>query len=630
MCSGLVALGVHFLLLLLTCHSAQAIPAVNLAPYLATLANERGSVAVDLRQLWESGWIQVNTPSNMQALNPQEVWAWPQTLFVVNPVLARQVLNRDQRYIARLELISASNGPDMNVTFKMPRLDAVHVAFRYGTGAWAQASAGDTIPIAKWPFVDRQPSFDIPLRQGTLQLVVEVAHQGVIDAPMVLQNAHSIHQNRMNATVSNGILIGINLVLTVVGVLAALSYRRWSFLALSVMTLLTSAMVSTNSGLAGIYLFTDSAVFNDQSKFFTTALRGLLFPWMTALVLSQRHHARLWWQAAQAWAVMGTAAALWLMQYPLRDVATLSVPLIVLASAALALAIWGNAMLDDQSRARAIAPGILLYALSLLLPLAAYLGFVSTEDALLYSSLVTLVAALVLLYTLVRQHRQGRLVLARAKISVGRDVLTGLLSRKGFERKLDLTVQKLQSHPGYAAFFYIALDDTQTLKDSYGEEGYEIGMVQIAAAISTSVAMADNVGRIAPNVFAVSMRIRHDVNVVNHIAQKILSRTLALASHGVLMAGSVRVALAWMPVMGTLLPDLERRALRALGRMDSAKRIVWVGGEQAQQLAPYSSGGTQSGGSERESLPSEIQIEPQPSLPTVISRLEQEMLGQGR
>jgi GGDEF domain-containing protein len=609
--------------------NVHAAPSVNLDPYLVKLADERSTVALDLRNLWESGWVRVGAlQPNTVALNPQTVWSWPQTLFVFNPLSAKQVLGQGQRFVARLELVSASSGPDINLTFKMPRLDAVHVAYRYDDGVWVQASAGDTIPMAKWPFVDRQPSFDLPLRQGRLSLVVEIAHQGVIDAPMVLQNAHSIHKTRMNAAASNGILIGINLVLTMVGILAALSYRRWSFLAISVMTLLMSAMVSTNSGLAGVYLFTDSTTFNDESKFFTTALRAVLFPWMTALVLSQRYHARHWWRASEIWAVLGLVITVWWMQYSLRNTATTVVTFTVLASTALALTILANAVLGGQVHAKAMAPGVLLYAVSLLLPLFTYLGYALTENMLLYSSLITLAAALVLLDTLLRQYRQGRMVLARAKTSIGRDMLTGLLSRKGFIRKLDLTVQRIEVNHAYAAFFYIALSDVATLKDSYGEEGYESGMVQMAAAISSSMSVADNVGRVAPNAFAVSTVMPHDAKLASQIAQKILSRILALSSHGVPMADSARIALAWLPVFGTNLPDLERSAQRTISEIEAGKRIAWIGGVQAQQNAQYPTSGIRTMASDPQTTLS--QHDPLTSLPEVtkvISRLEQEMLG---
>lgn len=582
---------------------------------------------VDLRSHWESAQLVVHNRPNNQAYNPQEVWGWPQDLFVRSNGQNNIALTEGQRFVARMELLSADPSDGLYLNFKMPRLDAVHVAYRYGDGPWIQKSAGDTLPMQTWPFAERQPVFDIPLQPGSLSLVVEIAHRGTIETPVVLQSASTFRQEGINATLITGLLVGVNLVLAVVGVLAAFSFRRWSFLSVTMMTLLMSCVVSANTGLVGVYLLTDSASFNDQFKYFANTAWCVLFPWVTATVLSQRLQARWWWRIAMVWAVVGVAAMFWWMPYAQRDAINKGIGLLVTSSMALSLAIVISALVRRQVHAWMTLPGVLLYAGSLMLRFAAQLNIISTDEAILYASLATLAAALIFLQVLIKQHRQGRLVMSRASKFSGRDVLTGLLNREGYERVLTKMVNRMLAEESYAAFFYIQVSDAKTLQERFGDEGFEVGIVQMAAAISSSISVADAVARVSPTAFAVAVMMPRDAKLANAMAQKIITRIMALATHVAPMAQTARIAAAWMPVFGTTLPDVERRALRTLQKMEAGKRIAWVGGAYAhvdasQMPTGLSNPTTKPNGQDFDNPHTDL-----PSLPGMINRLEQEMLG---
>jgi GGDEF domain-containing protein len=581
--------------------------------------------SLDVRGQWESALVAIPEQATTKAFDPQEVWQWPANRFLAKQPTERIVMTAKQRFVARMELTSNQSGEGVYLVFQMPRLDAVHVFYRYGNDPWKKESAGDTLPMTTWPFFDRQPTFSLPQRAGTLSLVVEVAHIGVVDAPVLLENSHSFRQDGIDAAITSGLLIGVNLVLAAVGLMAALNFRRFGFLSISLMTFLMAFVVFTNSGLAGVYALTQSAEFNDQSKFLANTLLCVVFPWVTAVALSQRFYARGWWHTALACAGLGSLLAIWLMQYALRSWTLTLVPFVLAGSLLIALAMLANALVRGQASALAATPGIVLYAVSLVVPLAAYLGFMHNDMAVLVASLATLLAALVFLQVMVKQHRQGRMVMARAKTSASRDVLTGLLNRPGFEQILAKSVSRMHAEKMYAAFFYVTVSDAQTLQERFGDEGFEGGMVQMAAAISSSVSVVDTVGRIAPNAFAVTVLMPRDAKLANSLAQKIITRTMSLASHGAPMAQTARIAIAWLPVFGTQLPDIERRALRVLRKMEEGKRIAWVGGEYAQLDASQMPDGT----SNPTTKPNNGQTadDDLPSLPGMINRIEREMLG---
>jgi two-component system, sensor histidine kinase LadS len=599
----------------LLCLKAHATPQI---------AIEKQPRSLELRNLWESTLVDVPEQANAKAFNPQEVWQWPAERFAGEQTKQRMVMAAKQRFVARMEVASSHVGDGIYLVFKMPRLDAVHIFYRYGNEPWTKESAGDTLPMATWPFFDRQPSFDLPQRQGILSVVVEMAHQGVLDAPVLLESSNSFRQDGIDASITSGLLIGVNLVLAAVGLMAALNFRRFGFLSISLMTLLMALVVFTNSGLAGVYVQTESSEFNDQSKFLANTLLCVAFPWVTAVALSQRFYSRSWWYLAMAWTALGSLLGVWLMQYPLRHLTLTLVPFVLAGSLLISLAMLVNALLRLQTLAVPAAPGIVLYAVSLVVPLAAYLGFMQNDLAVLVASLATLIAALVFLQVMVRQHRQGRMVMARAKTSAGRDVLTGLLSRQGFEQILAKNVTRMHAEKVYAAFFYVTVSDAKTLQERFGDEGFEGGMVQMAAAISSSVSVVDTVGRVASNAFAVTVMPR-DAKLANSMAQKMITRTMSLASHGAPMAQTARIAIAWLPVFGTLLPDIERRAQRILRKMEEGKRIAWVGGEYAQMDLSQMPDGS----SNPTTKPNNGQTadDDLPSLPGMINRIEQEMLG---
>jgi two-component system, sensor histidine kinase LadS len=598
------------------CLQVQAAPQIVL---------EKQPASLDLRRLWETALVDVPQQANTKAFDPQEVWQWPAQRFVVKPANHRMAMAAKQRFVTRFELVSSHGGEGAYLVFKMPRLDAVHVAYRYGNEPWTKESAGDTLPMVTWPFFDRQPTFNLPQRPGVLSVVIEIAHQGTVDTPVLLESSNAFRQDSIDAAIKSGLLIGINLVLAAVGLMAALNFRRLSFLAISLMTLLMALVVFTNSGLAGVYVQSASSEFNDQSKFLANTLLCVAFPWIAAVALSQRFYARGWWYVAMVWAALGTLAGVWLMPYPLRPLTLTLVPVVLAGSLLIALAILANALLRAQTLALSAAPGIVLYAVSLLVPLAAYLGFMQNDTAVLAASISILVAALVFLNVMVRQHRQGRMVMARAKESVSRDVLTGLLNRRGFEHILAKSVSRLHAEKMYAAFFYVTVSDALTLQESFGDEGFEGGMVQMAAAISSSVSVVDCVGRVGPNAFAVTVLMPRDAKLANGLAQKMITRTMSLASHGSPMAQTARIAIAWLPVFGTLLPDIERRAQRTLSKMEQGKRIAWVGGEYAQMDLSQMPEGT----SRPTTKPNNGQTadDDLPSLPGMINRIEEEMLG---
>jgi diguanylate cyclase (GGDEF)-like protein len=582
---------------------------------------------LDLRSYWQQTLVLHSDDDPRSSFEPEQVWQWDAARFASKPGPDTPVfLTSNERLVARVKLLSAVEGTDLHLTFAMPRLDAVHVAYRYNNGPWRKAMAGDRIPINLWPFADRHPSFDLPQRAGVLDLVIEVAHRGSVQAPVLLQSDHGFLANRALATSGVGMIAGVSTMLSLVAIAAAWGFRRLGFLSIALMTFLMMSAVVATTGFAGMLFAQDSPRFNDEIKFIALTLWCGAFPIVTATALHQLYRGPKLWATGTVFFILGTVLALGGSPYEYRDFAPKWVPIMAISSCLISGAFVLVAGLRGVAPVSwSIVSAVTLYAGSLIVPLLNYIGWLGNWTAQWLLAFCTFAAGLLLLRVLVLQHRHGRMVLARADQSQSRDVLTGLLNRFGFERKLVYVVNRCETDNTCALYMQFAVGDAQQLRDQYGDEGFEAGMVQIASALSTSLGTVDHLARIGANVFAATVLMPPQAELANRVAQKVLTRITALASHGSSLARTVRIGLAWMPAYGTLLPDLERRAARALRKLEEGKRIAWVGGPEAHEYAAVHGSRMSTSGVPTTSRRTPVKEE-LPSIPGMIDKLEAEML----
>jgi GGDEF domain-containing protein len=552
------------------------------APALELGSQDYARLRIDLRQHLLVRRVPDQGRTVATAFDPQTVWSWPDSQFLAAFPSKPMGLQSGERLLAKLAVKVQASPHSLLVEFPMPRLDVAHLSYRYDNEPWTVAAAGDQIPMVQWPFANRHPVFIIPAKQGELQMVLDIAHQGLFTSPVYLLGDPGFREDRFNGALRTGALLGLAVVLALVSFAAAMLFKRFSFFAVALITVSVGLAVFCQGGVAGIYFGTHTTWFNDLSKFVTGMLFGALIPWTVATVVSQRRYSQTVWWLALLWAAAGLLATAIMSFTFSRGVQAVTLPMYLIGSLIFAFCIALASVVRGQAHAHWALIGVLFYSLGILAPLAAYWGFADGPQSFTISSLGFLVSSLLLVYTLVLQYRQGRMVIARAQSGSSRDVLTGLLNRQGFENVLAQKMNRIVAEDAYAAFFYIAVSDAQDLQERYGGEGFESGMVQMAAAISSSVSVVDTVARVAPNAFAVLVPMPRDAKLANALAQKMISRTMAIGSHSTPMAQTARIAIAWLPVFGTSLPNIERRALGVLRKMEEGKHIAWIGGNYAQ------------------------------------------------
>ena len=550
------------------------------APQLDVRLQDRAQLNTDIRAFWQVAMVPNNGMAPAQPLDAQAVWARPDSQFA--PGQARPVVVKDnQRLVGRWSLLLNDSPYGLVVELPVPRLDMVHFSYRYNNEAWTQISTGDQIPMVKWPFPNRNPVFIIPPKAGELQLVLDAPIPGLFPSPVMLWGELSfLHQQ----TIRN-IEVGTALAFAVVGLLfslgAAAIFKRFAFVAVGLFSISVFLTAGGQGGIFGMYIATTTSWFNDYVKYVTAAIFGAMVPWTISMVVSQKHYSRLTANIASVW-VVGSLVAIVVMLFtvPRATQWALLSPYLI-ASLIFGLGIALASVLRRQPHGQLSLAAMVLLCTGIFAPIASYWGYLDGTFSFSITSICMFLANTSLLLALLLQYRHGNRVLVRAERSGGRDALTGLLNRKVFEARLVKIDREAVRSGSNALFLYLSISDHNTLQEQFGGEGFESGMVQTAAALSSSISVVDTVARLSSNAFGVLAVMPQDVKLGNALAQKIITRIMAVASHSAPMAQTARIALAWIPAQGPGLERLEKTAKKVLLRLDDGKRIAWAGSARA-------------------------------------------------
>jgi diguanylate cyclase (GGDEF)-like protein/PAS domain S-box-containing protein len=146
------------------------------------------------------------------------------------------------------------------------------------------------------------------------------------------------------------------------------------------------------------------------------------------------------------------------------------------------------------------------------------------------------------------------------------DHLTGLLNRKGFDRRFAEALARADADGRAAALLLVDLDDFKAINDGYGHSVGDRLLVAIAQRLTGSVRKDDAVARIGGDEFAVILENINDVRAVERIANTIVQTALApIVIDGHEHAATVSVGSAiHRPGQGISVSELFMRADMAL------------------------------------------------------------------
>ncbi len=566
--------------------SAQCFWAFTLhaAPQLDIRQQDLGALRIDVRSTWQTSIVSGQSTPATLPLNAQATWDLPDSQFQSGKAMPITI-GEGQRLIGRLSVSVGENPHTLLIDLPMPRLDIAHASFRYNNEPWAQASAGDQIPMVRWPFVNRNPVFVIPPRSGELQIVLDIPATGLFPSPVLLWSdpAFRADHSIRNFEVGAALTMSLFMVLFCAG--AALVLRRFVFIALGLYSLSVLCIAAGQGGVVGQYIGTASTWFNDYVKYITGMIFGAMIPWTMSQVCSQKYYSRFVARFATFW-MLGSMAAVLLMLFTvprLTQWAFLS-PFLI-ASLVFGLGIAMASALRGHVHGILSLAAIVMLCVGIFAPIASYWGYLDGVFSFIITLISLFVSNTLLLLALLLQYRHGNRVITQASRSGGRDALTGLYNRQTFERKLNHWLRKSKPGQSEALFLYVAVGDANQLSQEFGGVGFESGLVQIAAALSSCVPLVDLVARISTHAFGVLVVMPHNDQQGGELAQKIITRIMTIANHSAPMAQTARIAAAWLPKDGQVLTQLENSSRDVLQRMSANKRIGWFANDSEAKNA---------------------------------------------
>ena len=561
------------------------------APQLDLRLQNREQLSTDIRSVWQTAIVHGETTTAVQPLGASTVWSWADSQFEAGQAKPLTV-KQGERLVGRWSMLLGDNPRSLFLELPVPRLDLVHLSYRHNSDAWIQVSAGDQVPMVKWPFASRYPVFVIPAKKGELQVVLDVPVPGLFSSPVFLRGELAFLEEQSVRNTEMGAVLALSLVSMMVCIGAAAVFRRFAFIAVGLYSVSIFLVSAGQGGIFGMYLGTTTTWFNDYVKYITATIFGAMVPWTLSLVVTQKYYSKFTAHAASGWAAGSMVVMVVMLFTVARATQWALLSPFIIASLTFGSGIALASVLRRQPHGWLALAAMTALTAGSFAPIASYWGYLDGTFSFSVSTVCFYLSNTFLLMALFLQYRRGNRVLVRTQGLRGRDALTGLLNRRVFEHRLHKFVLNADESTANALFLYISMGNREALEAYFGGEGFESGMVQTAAALSSSISIVDTVARLSSNTFGVLAVMPPDTAQGNALAQKIIARVIAVASHSAPAAQTARIALAWVPAHGQELSELERSAKAALEDLSDGKRMSWVSRTPTKGNSASPSGGS--------------------------------------
>ncbi|MCR8642962.1 sensor domain-containing diguanylate cyclase [Paenibacillus sp. N1-5-1-14] len=161
-----------------------------------------------------------------------------------------------------------------------------------------------------------------------------------------------------------------------------------------------------------------------------------------------------------------------------------------------------------------------------------------------------------------------------------RDILTGLLNRRGFSERIQDWIKRANREEGLFGVFYLDLNKFKHCNDTYGHEIGDLVLVEFANRIRNAVSQSDLIARVGGDEFVVAAWLENDYDSLIHVATRLIEQLelpMTIKELQLLMSTSVGCTL-WAQGMTEL--ELIRAADQSmyLAKSNGTNRIA-VNGE---------------------------------------------------
>jgi len=135
--------------------------------------------------------------------------------------------------------------------------------------------------------------------------------------------------------------------------------------------------------------------------------------------------------------------------------------------------------------------------------------------------------------------------IAALERAVETDPLTGLLNRRGFEKRLTERLAEARRHETAGIILYADIDDLKAINDAHGHAVGDRMLVAFAAALRRAVRVSDVCGRLGGDEFAVVLdRCAPEQGLAraSRLGAEIAALTLSVGSEALHLSASIGIA----------------------------------------------------------------------------------------
>jgi two-component system, sensor histidine kinase LadS len=376
--------------------------------------------------------------------------------------------------------------------------DDVTLYWRDGYGQWVKLNAGDMVPHAKWPVLDRFPLFKLSQdTAGPTEYYMRVEHQRIsFSAPLhIYRDTELIAQRQIEHFFLGG-YFGLLLLVGLVCVSLSIVMRDKTFLQYLVYISAIGASQATFTGLAGQYLWPNATEWANSANFFLPGLGLVVGMWFVRTVTKPRVYLPRVDQLALLLIAIQSINCVMELVYPtlwgfyVLTFTSLGLALIVYTIA------WFGWTRGDVG-VRWIAMGFLPVVLGLTPVILRNMGLLGTNFLTQYG--VTLGSAIempLLLYGLVLRASTRSESRARTAGLPTRDALTGLSNMRELLSQIHGAMTRAKRYQQPYGLILVEMQNYHWFNKEHGREISDRALVLLGTRLQLVARDVDTAGRI--------------------------------------------------------------------------------------------------------------------------------------
>lgn len=413
------------------------------------------------------------------------------------PVDPSQVMPLDLRTTVwyRLHLPAVQVRTRAVLRIEFTGTDAAELFRLDADGRWQSQRAGDAIPVAQWPVRHQQPTFVFEVQAGEVEpTFLRVRNAQPVRVKWVYETAEAFARASELWHLAAGAYGGIVLVVVLVSLFAAVSWRDPIHLYYTIHVVLVASSVMALTGFAGVYLWPEHPWWNDKAPmvipFLALAWTGLF---VRELVAERGRRLVSWLLLAHVAVCLALVAAFLVVgrENVFRAPSVYGTPGLVLIVGVL---IWYA--LRRPAVGTWVLAGIAMLAVGAVLPMLHNLGLLPSSFLVRHGvpigSALEIPLVLAGLFYRSSERRETRL---RSQALDHTDPLTGLANQRVLLRTLDKLLVKARRDPHQGAVLRIHVGNLHALRAEYGREAAEAALLRAAECVAVEARENDLVAR---------------------------------------------------------------------------------------------------------------------------------------